>query len=319
MRKLFRKPIFWACAAAAACVCLVLTWCVTQILADRETPALRAQAYTEAIGRALETENAQPYVFSTCTLDGGLVAAAFASNGDSRRSDLGAALFCSTGDGAELLELAFCPDGAAQNGGTQIFRLTAPDGTAYDAVISVSQAMKCLVRWEENGAGTEYEVENVPYFALFPCAERDALVDYGFYAGDGRLISASTNDMRQVAPATYVLSRCLYTRWGKNDQTGNLLILGESSLTLLSGRSNSVLDSVGGVRWCGQRLTDDQWAAMFTGPDAVPEISLAPYADRLTADAGNYRLFTMDTRLWLAFLDENGQIDRLYELTRQAG
>lgn len=319
MRKLFRKPIFWACAAAAACVCLVLTWCVTQILADRETPAVRAQAYAEAIGRALETEDAQPYVFSTCTLDGGLVAAAFAADGSSRRSDLGAALFSSTGDGAELLELAFCPDGAVQKSGTQIFRLTAPDGTAYDAVVSVDRAMKRLVRWEEENPGTEYEVENVPYFALFPCTAQDALVDYGFYSGDGRLISASTNDMSWVTPATYVLSRCMYTRWGKDDQTGSLLILGGSSLTLLSGRSNSVLDSVGNVRWRGERVTDAQWAAMFAQPGAAAEISLAPYADRLAADVGGYRLFAMDTRLWLAFLADDGQIDRLYELTRQAG
>lgn len=320
MLKLCKKPIFWALVAVAICFCLVLTWLVTQFLFGSERfRSVQAQYYAHAIGRALETdgEPLQVDVFSSCSLDSGYTAVAFVADGSRWNSDLGAALFGSGEEEGQLLDLAYCPDGVLENRGTQILRLTLPDGTAYDAVISTDSDLRSMERIEYAGTQTVLPVENCPFFALFVCSTTDVRTDYFFYNADGQTLSNETNDMQWMTGTAYVLAHCLYSAWDGDVHSEDLVLLGDSSITLLSGISNRVLDAVNDVSWCGQRLTDTQWQAMFADAQDGRRIGLPPYAQRLMLEAGPYRLFYMDTRIWFAFTDENGQIVCLYELVRQ--
>jgi hypothetical protein len=316
----YKKPIFWAVVTVAICMCVALTWAVTQFLFGSERfYSAKAQYYAYAISQALETDE-QPRkveVFSSCSLDGGYTAVAFTIDRNGWANDVGAALFSSAEDTESLLDFAYCPNGALENSGTQVLRLTLPDGGAYDAVVSTDDDLKSVERREHPGEQTAISVENCPFFAIFACSSVDALTDYYFLNADGQVLSAETNDMRWMSEATYVFAHCIYSAWGRENHSADLVLLGERSVTLLSGTSNRILGSEGNVSWCGQRLTDAQWQEMFAIEEDAAEIALAPYAQRRMIDAGAYRLFCMGTEIWFAFLDENGQISCLYELVRQ--
>ena len=322
MRKYCKKPIFWAAVAAAVCVCVALTGLVVRLLSGGEQfRSAQALHYAGAVSRALRTDGHQPEtdIFASCSLDGGYTVAAFTANGTARRSGLGAALFGPENENKTPLDLAFCPNGAFENGGTQILRLTLPDGTAYDAVVSTDRELKSVERWENDSAQSVIQVENCPFFALFACGSADALTEYIFYGADGQELSAETNDMSWITEAAYSLERCLYARTGYENYDGDLVLFGENSLTLFSDTSDRVLDSVGGIGWNGRRLTDAQWQEMFDPAEDAQTVDLVPYARRLMLDAGRYRVFCMGSKVWFAFLDKNGKIECLYELSRQPG